>query len=80
VPAPASTVRWRIARALEVLRADLDKRIQTLQHELGSTRTAYANLLSQLYPPNEVFVVAQSPMSSQEPTSHTTEATLEGSV
>jgi hypothetical protein len=58
----------------------LDTRIQTVQHELRSVRTAYANLLSQLYPPNEVFVVAQSPMSSQEPTSHTTEATLEGSV
>jgi len=58
----------------------LDERIQILQHDLGSARAAYANLLSQLYPPNEVFVVAQSPTSTQEPTSHATEATLEGSV
>jgi hypothetical protein len=58
----------------------LDTRIQTLQHELGNTRAAYANLLSQLYPPNEVFVVSQSPTATQEPMSHPTEATLEGSV
>jgi SAM-dependent methyltransferase len=58
----------------------LDERIQILQHDLGSARAAYANLLSQLYPPNEVFVVAQSPTSTQEPTSHATKATLEGSV
>jgi SAM-dependent methyltransferase len=75
-----STVQSRLWAELGQILSVLDKRIQTLQHELGSTRTAYANLLSQLYPPNEVFVVAQSPMSSQEPTSHATEATLEGSV
>ena len=58
----------------------LDTRIQTLQHDLGSVRAAYANLLTQLYPPNEVYVVAQSPTTSQERASHAVEATLEGSA
>lgn len=75
-----STAQSRLWAELGQILSVLDTRIQTLQHELGSARTAYANLLSQLYPPNEVFVVAQSPTSTQQPASHATEATLEGSV
>lgn len=41
------------------LLANLDNTVQTLQHELAATRTAYGNLLAQLYPPNEVYVVAE---------------------
>jgi hypothetical protein len=36
----------------------VDNGIQVLQHELATTRAAYERLLAQLYPPNEVFVVA----------------------
>jgi SAM-dependent methyltransferase len=75
-----STAQSQLWAELGQILSVLDTRIQTLQHELGSARTAYANLLSQLYPPNEVFVVAQSPTSTQERASHVTEATLEGSV
>jgi len=75
-----STAQSRLWAELGQILSVLDTRIQTLQHELASARTAYANLLSQLYPPNEVYVVAQSPTSAQEPASHATEATLEGSV
>jgi SAM-dependent methyltransferase len=75
-----SSAQSRLWAELGQILSVLDTSIQTLQHELGSTRTAYANLLSQLYPPNEVFVVAQSPTATQEPMSHATEATLEGSV
>lgn len=39
--------------------ATFDNGLQTLQHELASVRTAYENLLTQLYPPNEVFVAAE---------------------
>jgi len=76
----ASTAQSRLWAELGQILSALDTRIQTLQHEVGSARTAYANLLGQLYPPNEVFVVAQSPTSAQEPARQTTEATLEGSV
>ena len=39
----------------------LDDRAQALQHELHVTRTAHERLLEQLYPPNEVYVVARVP-------------------
>jgi len=75
-----STAQSRLWAELGQILSVLDTRIQTLQHELGSARTAYKNLLSQLYPTNKLFVVDQSPTSPQEPANHATEATLEGSV
>src|SRR5439155_9162693 len=39
----------------------LDRSVQTLQHDLSTTRDAYESLLTQLYPANEVFVVAEKP-------------------
>jgi len=45
-------------KQLGQLIASVDNGIQVLQHELATTRAAYERLLAQLYPPNEVFVVA----------------------
>jgi SAM-dependent methyltransferase len=39
----------------------LDQRLQAVQHQLASLQAAYQNLLAQLYPPNEVYVVARKP-------------------
>jgi SAM-dependent methyltransferase len=39
---------------------------QLLHHELGLLRTAYGNLLKQLYPANEVYVVVEKPTHSDE--------------
>jgi SAM-dependent methyltransferase len=41
--------------------ATLDQRLQAVQHQLASLQAAYDNLLAQLYPPNEVYVVARKP-------------------
>jgi len=39
----------------------LDQRLQAVQHQLAGLQAAYDNLLAQLYPPNEVYVVARKP-------------------
>ena len=36
----------------------LDERAQAMQHQYGELHRAYRALLAQLYPPNEVYVVA----------------------
>jgi hypothetical protein len=41
--------------------ATLDQRLQDVQHRLAGLQAAYDNLLTQLYPPNEVYVVARKP-------------------
>jgi SAM-dependent methyltransferase len=43
------------------LMATLDQRLQAVQHQLAGLQAAYDNLLTQLYPPNEVYVVARKP-------------------
>jgi SAM-dependent methyltransferase len=45
----------------------VDERILGLQHELGTLRTAYRNLIRQLYPANEVYVAATVPGNMPEP-------------
>jgi len=37
----------------------LDERVQAVQHQNAALRTAYTNLLEQLYPANEVYMVAR---------------------
>jgi SAM-dependent methyltransferase len=39
----------------------MDERAQRLQHQYGELHRAYRALLAQLYPPNEVYVVAAAP-------------------
>ncbi len=39
----------------------LDERAQVMQHQYGELHRAYKRLLKQLYPPNEVYVVAVAP-------------------
>jgi len=41
--------------------AQLDDRLQAVQHQCMALRTAYQNLLAQLYPASEVYVVARLP-------------------
>jgi hypothetical protein len=41
--------------------AQLDERLQAVQHQYTALRTAYQNLLAQLYPASEVYVVAKRP-------------------
>ena len=38
----------------------LEERLRATQAELGALRQSYAQLLAQLYPPNEVYVVARA--------------------
>jgi SAM-dependent methyltransferase len=45
----------------------LDERFQSLQHQLSSQRTAYRQLLDQLYPSNETYVVARRPFAGADP-------------
>lgn len=47
---------WRL---LEAMIKRYDDSIQATQHHLYDLRSAYLKLLKQLYPPNEVFVVAR---------------------
>jgi SAM-dependent methyltransferase len=53
-----ATVPWP---ELGHLLATLDARLQAVQHQLAGLQAAYDNLLTQLYPPNEVYVVARKP-------------------
>ena len=39
----------------------LDERAQIMQHQYGELHRAYRALLAQLYPPNEVYIVAVAP-------------------
>jgi hypothetical protein len=55
----------------------LDRSVQTLQHDLETTRKAYENLLGQLYPPNEVFVAAEKRADDDEISDGATTATDE---
>ncbi len=61
--------------------AGFDERVQTLQHDLHGMYRAYASLLRQLYPANEVYVAAAVPTGPgdviAEPPS---EAVVEGTV
>jgi hypothetical protein len=61
--------------------AGFDERLQTLQHDLHGMHRAYASLLRQLYPANEVYVAATVPAGpadvDAEPPS---EAAVEGTV
>ena len=41
--------------------ATLEARLQAVGHQVASLQAAYDNLLTQLYPPNEVYVVARKP-------------------
>lgn len=45
----------------------LDERVQMVQHQYGELHRAYRALLAQLYPPNEVYVVAVAPARGDEP-------------
>lgn len=49
----------RVTAAVAEVLHSLDNQVQQLQHQLHQVRLAYGNLLSQLYPSNEVFVVAR---------------------
>jgi len=49
------------------LLSELDQRIQVAQHHNAVLRTAYTNLLAQLYPPSEVYVVARVPAEENQP-------------
>jgi len=44
----------------------LDERVQMVQHQYGELHRAYRALLTQLYPPNEVYVVAVAPAEGEE--------------
>lgn len=44
----------------------LDEQIQSLQHHIASLQSNYSDLLTQLYPPNEVYVVAAKPVENRE--------------
>jgi hypothetical protein len=48
------------------LLSELDQRIQVAQHHNAVLRTAYTNLLAQLYPPSEVYVVARVPAEENQ--------------
>ena len=41
--------------------ATLEARLRDVQHQLAGLQAAYDNLLTQLYPPNEVYAVARKP-------------------
>ena len=43
---------------------DFDQRVQAVQHQLAELHRAYRALVTQLYPPSEVYVVAVAPASS----------------
>jgi SAM-dependent methyltransferase len=44
----------------------LDERVQMVQHQYGELHRAYRALLAQLYPPNEVYVVAVAPAEGEQ--------------
>lgn len=44
----------------------LDERVQMVQHQYGELHRAYRALLAQLYPPNEVYVVAVAAAAGEE--------------
>jgi hypothetical protein len=44
----------------------LDERVQVIQHQYGELCRAYRALLAQLYPPNEVYVVAVAPAEGKQ--------------
>ena len=46
----------------------LDERVQMIQHQYGELLRAYRALLAQLYPPNEVYVVAVAPAKGEQAT------------
>lgn len=43
----------------------LDERAQVMQHQYNELHKAYSAMLKQLYPPNEVYVVAERPAAEQ---------------
>ena len=45
----------------------LDERVQMVQHQYGELHRAYRALLAQLYPPNEVYVVAVAAAAGDQP-------------
>jgi phospholipid N-methyltransferase len=49
----------------------LDQQLQEVQHQVAALRAAYQNLLTHLYPPSEVYVVARVP--EHRPTGELTE-------
>jgi SAM-dependent methyltransferase len=44
----------------------LDQRVQAVQHQLAELHRAYRALVTQLYPPSEVYVVAVAPAGGDE--------------
>lgn len=50
--------------------AVMSDRIAGLQHDVHALGLANERLLAQLYPPNEVYVVARRPLQSEDPPSH----------
>jgi len=59
--APVADARAGLWEHVVHVLSELDQRIQTVQHHNAVLRTAYTNLLAQLYPPSEVYVVAHVP-------------------
>jgi hypothetical protein len=61
---PRTELWGRLVHVLSVL----DERVQMIQHQYGELLRAYRALLAQLYPPNEVYVVAVAPAEGEEGT------------
>lgn len=51
---------------LEHLISMLDRQLQVSQHQFGEMRAAYLRLLNQLYPANEVYLVARKPTPGED--------------
>jgi SAM-dependent methyltransferase len=62
-PGPSGFTEETLWSELGHILSTLDRSVQQLQHELAVGRTAYAMLLRQLYPPNEVYIVTRRPES-----------------
>jgi SAM-dependent methyltransferase len=56
-PQPTLDTVQKVAHVLSML----DERCQQLQHDLSVQRTAYQNLIDELYLPNETYIVARRP-------------------
>lgn len=62
----AALSRHELWVQLEHLIAMLDRQLQVNQHQFGEMRAAYLRLLGQLYPANEVYLVARKPIPEED--------------
>jgi hypothetical protein len=67
VPGPPADPRVAPWSQLVHLLSVLDERAQIMQHQYAELHRAYKALLKQLYPPNEVYVVAALPAGPADP-------------